>query len=112
MTTTSFQSRQSGCSDAFRSGRDADPSAMLGVAGASSDYSPPPQVSGYAAETQRMKAFAGQRQFRAPVADDFTRGMQAPAQVAGASAPPLKRVSKVPGGLVAGLASLWRHLSG
>lgn len=112
MTTTSFQSRQGGCPGVFRSGRDADPSAMLGAGGASADCSPPPQVSGYAAETQRMKAFAGQRQFRAPVADDFTRGMQAPTQVEGSSAPPLKRVGNVPGGLIAGLASLWRHLSG
>ena len=59
-----------------------------------------------------MKAFAGQRQFRAPVADDFARGMQAPAQVEDSNASPLKRASKVPGGLIAGLASLWRHLSG
>lgn len=112
MTTTSFQSRQSGGSDAFRSGSDIGPSVPVGAGGASSDRSLPPQVSGYAAETQRMKAFAGQRQFRAPVADDFTKGMQATTQVEGLSAPSLKGVSNVPGGLIAGLASLWRHLSG
>lgn len=33
--------------------------------------------SAYAEEARRMKAFAGQRKFQAPVADDFTRGMLA-----------------------------------
>ena len=34
----------------------------------------------HASEIQRMKNFAGQRRFQAPVADDFARGMLAPGQ--------------------------------
>lgn len=39
----------------------------------------------HAQEAQRMKALSGQRKFRAPVAEDFARGMLAPGHEEGVS---------------------------
>ncbi|KAF6688674.1 type III secretion effector protein [Pseudomonas rhodesiae] len=54
-----------------------------------------------------MKAFAGQRKFQAPVADDFSRGMLAAGQ---ASNDGTKSI-KLPG-LFEGLAAWWRRRLG
>lgn len=50
-----------------------------------------------------MKAFAGQRQFQAPVADDFLRGMLAAGQTP-------RDDAKLPKftGLINGLTAWWR----
>lgn len=61
----------------------------------------------YAAEARRMKAFAGQRKFQAPVADDFSRGMLA----AGHSPNTDTRLIKLTG-LIDGLAAWWRRRLG
>ncbi|MBY8974102.1 type III secretion effector protein [Pseudomonas sp. P867] len=50
-----------------------------------------------------MKAFAGERKFQAPVADDFSRGMLADRQVPVARADSLKST-----GLINSLATWWR----
>jgi hypothetical protein len=50
-----------------------------------------------------MKAFAGQRQFQAPVADDFARGMLAPGQGSAAATSPLKHILNALAVLLAGL---------
>jgi hypothetical protein len=47
-----------------------------------------------------MKTFAGQRQFQAPVADDFARGMLA----CRADVAPLKQPATLWAGMIAGLA--------
>ena len=75
MTSTSSQSSQTGGRGAFRSGHES-----LKAQGASKDVIPAALSSGYAAETLRMKTFASQRKFQAPLADDFARGMLAPGQ--------------------------------
>ncbi|KRP41721.1 type III secretion effector protein [Pseudomonas libanensis] len=51
-----------------------------------------------------MKAFAGQRQFQAPVSDDFSRGMLAHGQACAEGAESIKNV-----GLIHTLASWWRR---
>ena len=50
-----------------------------------------------------MKAFAGQRQFQAPVADDFARGMLAPGQGSAVATSPLKHILNALAVLLAGL---------
>ena len=60
-------------------------------------------AKGYAAQALRMKAFAAQRQFQAPVADDFTRGMLAPGQGSATAASPLKHIFSALAVLIAGL---------
>lgn len=73
-----------------------DRAQSTGSRGASSN----PLANGYAAQAQRMKTFAGQRQFQAPVADDFAKGMLACRD----EAPPLKHPATLWAGLLAGLA--------
>jgi hypothetical protein len=55
------------------------------------------------AEARRMKAFAGQRQFQAPVADDF-RGHARRRVFAGGGGSSLK-----PSGLIDGLTAWWHR---
>ncbi|AUG06912.1 type III secretion effector protein [Pseudomonas sp. S09G 359] len=50
-----------------------------------------------------MRAFAGQRKFQAPVADDFSRGMLADRQPPGEGSAALKHH-----GLINSLAAWWR----
>ncbi len=57
-----------------------------------------------AIEAQRMKAFAGQRRFQAPVADDFSKGMLAVGQSADENANSQKHT-----GLLGGLSAWWRR---
>jgi len=104
MTSTSFQSPRHGCPEPFHSVRDADPALSPGIS-ASQDVQPPPDL--HVAEARRMKAFAGQRQFQAPVADDFSRGMHAAGQPANDASKLIK-----PAGLFDGLATWWRHRLG
>ena len=58
----------------------------------------------YEAEALRMKAFAGQRKFQAPVSDDFSRGMLADRQTPGDDADSLKNT-----GLINSLTGWWRR---
>ena len=98
MTTTSFQSRQ-GCYPQTC----ADPALAQGDARASEDLPTGAPANGYAAQAMRMKAFAAQRQFQAPVADDFARGMLAPGQGSSSAASPLKHILSALAVLIAGL---------
>jgi hypothetical protein len=50
-----------------------------------------------------MKAFAAQRQFQAPVADDFARGMLAPVKGSGTGASPLRYIVSALAVLIASL---------
>ena len=104
MTSTSFQSPHHGCHEPFRSLHDGDPVRSAGAL-ASPDLQMSPAL--YAAQARRMKAFAGQRKFQAPVADDFSRGMLAAGQ---ASNDGTKSI-KLPG-LFEGLAAWWRRRLG
>lgn len=98
MTTTSFQTRQGCYPHAF-----AHPEAVLDDAGASLDLPPGASANAYAAQALRMKAFAAQRQFQAPVADDFARGMLAPGQGSDTATSPLKHIRSALAVLIAGL---------
>lgn len=98
MTTTSFQSPQGCFSHAF-SGSES----TLDDAGAPADFPRSASANGYAAQALRMKAFAAQRQFQAPVADDFARGMLAPGQGSGTAASPLRHIVSALAVLIAGL---------
>lgn len=106
MTTTSLQSRQGGYLDAFRHADDACSLGAFDGAGAPQELPTGAAASGYAAQARRMKAFAGQRQFQAPVADDFARGMLAPGQASGTAASPLKHIASALAALIAGLGWL------
>lgn len=98
MTTTSFQSRQGCYPHAF-----AEPEAALDDAGTSEYPTSGVSANGYAAQALRMKAFAAQRQFQAPVDDDFARGMLAPGQGSSTEVSPLKHILNGLGVLIAGL---------
>lgn len=80
MTSTAFQSSQTVGGEAFHNVHDVDRSTPVNAEGASTGVAPVPLSNGYAAERLRMKAFAVQCKFHAPVADDFTRGMLEPGQ--------------------------------
>ncbi|WP_411389317.1 type III secretion effector protein [Pseudomonas sp. MPB23] len=56
------------------------------------------------AEARRMKAFADQRQFQAPVADDFSRGMLADGHAPGDGGNSLKH-----NGLLDSLMAWWHR---
>lgn len=58
----------------------------------------------YEAEARRMKAYAGERKFQAPVSDDFSRGLLADWQGAGGDGDSLKDT-----GLINSLAGWWRR---
>ena len=73
MTSTSFQSGQSGGCGAFHSQHILACSTSVNAQGASAALR-----KVYASEALRVKAFVGQRKFQAPVADDFIRGLRAP----------------------------------
>lgn len=81
MTAMLFESREGGYPDTYCRGHDADPARLPGAAGASEGLPNGASANDYATQTLRMKAFVGQRQFQAPVADDFARGMLTPGQV-------------------------------
>lgn len=98
MTTTSFQSRQ-GCYPPDFS----DSQSTLDDAGASADLPSSASANRYAAQALRMKAFAAQRQFQAPVADDFARGMLAPVKGSGTAASPLRYIVSALAVLIASL---------
>lgn len=98
MTSTSFHSPQSCSSEMFRPPQEERPEAKEQGA-ASQDPLAPTQE--HAAKARRMRAFARQQQFQAPVADDFSRGMLADGQhPVGTS---LKH-----SGLINSLATWWR----
>ncbi|WP_448652108.1 type III secretion protein [Pseudomonas fluorescens] len=107
MTSTSFQSCQTGCRDTFPSGRDVDCSTSVKGEDASNNAFYAALSNGYAAETQRMKAFAGQRKFQAPVADDFARGMLAPGHGGDTHTQSPRRSNGVWAALINGLTAWW-----
>lgn len=90
MTSTSFNSPQSCCHELFRNTHETSGAGLVGP------------TNEHAAEARRMRAFAGQRKFQAPVADDFYRGMLADGQSYGGNS--LKHT-----GLINSLAAWWRR---
>ncbi|WP_241194812.1 type III secretion protein [Pseudomonas synxantha] len=101
MTSTSFNSPQSHRLELLRSAQDANLAVSEEGAATRSLHTPAKE---YAAQALRMKAFAGQRQFQAPVSDDFSRGMLADGQTSGDGADSIKNV-----GLIHTLAGWWRR---
>ncbi|AZE60392.1 hypothetical protein PFLU3_47840 [Pseudomonas fluorescens] len=101
MTSTSFNSPQSHRLELLRSAQDANLAVPEEGAATRSLHTPAKE---YAAQALRMKAFAGQRQFQAPVPDDFSRGMLADVQTSGEGADSIKNV-----GLIHTLAGWWRR---
>ncbi len=103
MNSTSFQSNP-GCPERFNIAHEADSSARGGAALhdslAASDA--------HAAEARRMKVFAGQRRFQAPVADDFARGMLAQRPAGNADTTSLRHPNGVWAALMSGLTALCR----
>ncbi|KAF2406846.1 hypothetical protein SAMN04490179_4685 [Pseudomonas antarctica] len=108
MTSTSFQSCQTGSRDAFSKGPEVDRSASVKGEEASSNAFYAALANGYAAEMQRMKTFAGQRKFQAPVADDFARGMLAPGHAGDTNTQPLRHSKGVWAALINGVTTWWR----
>jgi len=100
MTSTSFQSPHPACHGAFRKAREGDSPAASGMA----LQAPLVPSDVHRAEARRMKAFAGQRQFQAPVADDFSRGMLADGPSPGGGGKSLKR-----SGLIDSLTAWWHR---
>ncbi|WP_455911311.1 type III secretion protein [Pseudomonas putida] len=104
MTSTSFQPCPRGGLDTFAKGADVERSTSVAGQELPNDVLPAAPPNGYSAEVQRMKAFAGQCKFRAPVADDFARGMLAPGEAS-------RNESKWSGAwavLINGLKTVWR----
>lgn len=100
MTSTSFHPPQPGSREHFRHIHEVDFPTAEGSAASHSQLAP---LNVHTAEAKRMKAFAGQRQFQAPVADDFSRGMLAAGQPPGDDGKSLRRT-----GLINGLTAWWR----
>jgi hypothetical protein len=103
MTSTSFQSGQSGGCGAFHSQHILACSTSVNAQGASAALR-----KVYASEALRVKAFVGQRKFQAPVADDFIRGLRAPGQASHPDAQVARQAHWVWGALTNGLAAWWR----
>lgn len=100
MTSTSFNSSQPGRLELLHNTQPAKPASS--EKGAASEGMPI-AAKEYVAEARRMKAFAGERKFQAPVSDDFSRGMLADWQVSGSHGESLKST-----GLINSLAAWWR----
>ncbi|MBI6634634.1 type III secretion protein [Pseudomonas paralactis] len=100
MTSTSFNSSQPCRLELVQNPQQANP-AISEKGGVSEGI--PTAAQEYVAQARRMKAFASERKFQAPVADDFSRGMLADRQVPVAHADSLKRT-----GLINSLATWWR----
>lgn len=79
MNSTSFKSCQTRC-ETVHSGETADQSVTAKTEEASLLAHGTSLTSGYATEKRPMKTFASQRQFQAPVSEDFVRGMLAVGQ--------------------------------
>lgn len=100
MTSTSFNSSQSCRLELLQNNQQVKP-ALSDKGGVSEGM--PTAAQEYVAQARRMKAFAGERKFQAPVADDFSRGMLADRQVPVARADSLKST-----GLINSLTTWWR----
>lgn len=99
MTSTSFNSPQSCCRELFDHSRETCPPSLVGETASQDPCAPSNE---HAVKARQMRAFAGQRKFQAPVADDFSRGMLAEGQSLGDNA--LKH-----NGLINNLAAWWRR---
>ena len=100
MTSTSFRSPQPSCQELFHT---PPAEALTGAERDAASRDPFIASTTHAVETQRLKAFVHQRKFQAPVADDFSRGMQVEQKRAHADSSSLKNT-----GLLNGLAAWWR----
>ena len=86
MTSTSFDSSHPGCHELYRTIHGADMTASRD----NNVEELPVSSEAHAVKARRMRSFAGQRKFQAPVADDFSRGMLAAGQSSGDDARPFK----------------------
>lgn len=105
MTSTAYQSTQPDRRDAFCMAHEADPRAPESCT-VVPDFLAPSDA--HAAEARRMKAFAGQRRFQAPVADDFARGMLAPGHTSETDSQSLRHANGVWAAVINGLTTWWR----
>ena len=87
MTSTSFHSSQPSCHELFRDPHDGDSTLSKGDIATQESLA---LQTAHAVEARRMRAFAGQCQFQAPVEEDFSRGMLATGQMASDDAKPPK----------------------
>ncbi len=101
MTSTSFNSPKPGPLDLLHNTQQAS-LAMPEECAASQSL--PFESTEYEAEARRMKTYAGERKFQAPVSDDFSRGLLAELQTPGAGGDSLKDT-----GLINSLAGWWRR---
>lgn len=103
MISTSFQSRQADGRDTFDGRREGARSTSVIEEGADGAL-----LTVYATETLRVKAFVGQHKFRAPVADDFARGLLASEPASRPDAQGLRQPTLRWAALVNYLATRWR----
>lgn len=101
MPSTSFNSRPTGPIELLRN---TQRESLSGSQDHAPSCSLPFASTEYEAQTRRMKAYAGQLKFQAPVSDDFSRGMPADLQVKGEGIDSLNGT-----GLINGLTSWWRR---
>ncbi len=101
MTSTAFHPCRPSGHELFRKTHDGNPSVSRGDIVAQELLTP---SDVHAVEARRMRTFAGQRKFQAPVEEDFFRGMLATGQVASDDARPLKHSS-----LINSLMTWWRR---
>jgi hypothetical protein len=101
MTSTSFHPSQPSCHELYRNTHDGDPKVPKD---ANTAPAPPAPTDVHAVEARRMRAFAGQRKFQAPVEEDFSRGMLATGQVASDDTKPTKPLR-----LINSLTTWWRR---
>lgn len=100
MTSTSFNSPKPGRLEHLCSTQRTN--FAVSEEGAASRGLPLPSRA-YEVETRRMKAFAGQRKFQAPVSDDFSRGLLSAKQSPSENAEPKHT------GLINSLTAWWRR---
>lgn len=101
MPSTSFNSRPTGSIELLRNTqRESLPVSQDRAPSCSFPFA----STEYEAQARRMKAYAGQLKFQAPVSDDFSRGMLADPQVKGQGTDSLNDT-----GLINCLTSWWRR---
>ena len=107
MTSTSFNSPKPGPLELLRNTQQAS-LAMPEECAASQSL--PFESTEYEAEARRMKAYAGERKFQAPVSDDFSRGLLAELQTPGAGGDSLKDTGLINTWQAGGVGESWMRV--
>lgn len=87
MTSTSFHSSQPSCHELFRDSHDGDSTLSKGDIATQESLA---LQTAHAVEARRMRTFAGQHKFQAPVEEDFCRGLLKSNHGSSDNAKPLK----------------------